>query len=465
MSTNQVAAAPLEALDASELAEVLARSLGRLDAGGLAEVGRGVLDRLAAADDTGDAARGLLDALHATVDRLGAQVLGGAVDDEALAASVVRLRRVETRVAAERLRRIGELDARKAFLGRAGSTADWLAPKLGLSRGQAKGEVDTAGALERLPQTAQRLRSGQLGVAQARQAARSLRELDRLGEQGIDVPAGAAEQVDAHTAAAPAGTTAGQLRRSLDEQLHADAPEALAQRERRAHARRRLWLGPPDPDGTRMLEARMDVLGGATLAAALDALSAKTGPGDDRSYAQRRHDALADLAQRALDAGELPEVAAQRPHVILTGPAATLNATDTDAGALVVDGYGPVSVDTARMVACDGEVCEVVVDDRGRPLKVTDNGRPTLRQRRAVIARDRSCIGCGAPASRCQVHHVVWQRHRGATVVGNLVLVCYACHHAIHHDGWTVTQQPPGRYRIRRTPNNPARTGRLRHTT
>ncbi|HVL98584.1 MAG TPA: hypothetical protein VM324_04755, partial [Egibacteraceae bacterium] len=137
MSTNQVAAAPLEALDASELAEVIARSLGRLDAGGLAEVGRGVLDRLAAADDTGDAARGLLDALHATVDRLGAQVLGGAVGDEALAASVVGLRRVETRVAAERLRRIGELDARKAFLGRAGSTADWLAPKLGLSRGQA----------------------------------------------------------------------------------------------------------------------------------------------------------------------------------------------------------------------------------------------------------------------------------------------------------------------------------------
>ncbi|HVL97989.1 MAG TPA: HNH endonuclease signature motif containing protein [Egibacteraceae bacterium] len=195
----------------------------------------------------------------------GALQPSGAVGDEALAASAVSLQRAETRVAAERLRRIGELDARKAFLGRATSTADWLAPKLGLSRGQAKGRGRT----------------------------------------------------------------------------------------------------PP----------------------------------------------------------------------------------------------GRSSVCPA------GEVCEVVVDDRGRPLKVSENGRPTLRQRRAVIARDRSCIGCGAPASRCQVHHVVWQRHRGATVVGNLVLVCYACHHAIHHDGWTVTQQPPGRYRIRRTPNNPARTGRLRHTT
>ncbi|MFN3279942.1 MAG: hypothetical protein ACK41Y_16365, partial [Paracoccus hibiscisoli] len=58
------------------------------------------------------------------------------------------------------------------------------------------------------------------------------------------------------------------LRRGLDELAHRDAPDALADRERRAHANRRLWLGPAGPDGTAPLEGRLDVLGRAALAAA-----------------------------------------------------------------------------------------------------------------------------------------------------------------------------------------------------
>ena len=62
--------------------------------------------------------------------RVGADPLSGAVDDDALTASVAVLHRVETMVAAEKLRRIGEVDARKAYLGKAMSTADWAASRL-----------------------------------------------------------------------------------------------------------------------------------------------------------------------------------------------------------------------------------------------------------------------------------------------------------------------------------------------
>ena len=67
------------------------------------------------------------------VRRLGANPLSGAVDDEALTASVEGLHRAETMIAAEKLRRIGEVDARKAYLGKAMSTADWAASRLGLT--------------------------------------------------------------------------------------------------------------------------------------------------------------------------------------------------------------------------------------------------------------------------------------------------------------------------------------------
>jgi Domain of unknown function (DUF222) len=69
-----------------------------------------------------------------------------------------------------------------------------------------------------------------------------------------------------------------------------------------------------------------DPVGGATLIAALDPLARKTSHTDERSYPQRMADALVELAQRSLDAGDLPQVAVQRPHVILITTVETLTA-------------------------------------------------------------------------------------------------------------------------------------------
>lgn len=168
--------------------------------------------------------RALLGVLSGTIDRLGAQSLAGGIDDAALAGSVEALQATEARVTGEKLRRIAELDARKAHRGKAMSTADWLAGRLGLSRGEAKAQTEAATALERLPRTADRLRRGELGVGQARQAARGLADLDRLADAGEDIPADAAARLDDHVATNGPGTTTGALRRSIDEHLHSHTP-------------------------------------------------------------------------------------------------------------------------------------------------------------------------------------------------------------------------------------------------
>ena len=70
----------------------------------------------------------LLDVVDRALNRLGAQPLGGALDDEALHDSVRRLARCEARVAAEKLRRIGAVAERESFRADAQrSAADWLA--------------------------------------------------------------------------------------------------------------------------------------------------------------------------------------------------------------------------------------------------------------------------------------------------------------------------------------------------
>jgi hypothetical protein len=67
--------------------------------------------------------------------------------------------------------------------------------------------------------------------------------------------------------------------------------------------------------GMMTVRGQLDPEGGAALATALDSLMCPPCDGDDRSPAQRRADALVELARRPLAAGGLPAVGAQRPQV------------------------------------------------------------------------------------------------------------------------------------------------------
>lgn len=407
---------------------------------------------------------GLLDALDAVLDRLAAEPLTAAVDDDALTASIQRLHRSGIRVEAEKLRRTAEADERRGWTGKGASVLEILAGDLGLSGREAREQAETAALLPRLPATARQFSEGQLGNGQLREAARTVKELDRLAERSdvpLDRPAPVEELVgQLDELVAEQGGTADHrtLRRALDEWSAETGTDLLRDRQRRARRNRRLWYGKADPDGMLRIEGQLDPLAGAHVMAALDALSRPMDSDDPRDIRQRRADALVELCQRYLDEGTLPQVANRRPHAIIVGTPESFAALPGSPGAWL-DGFGTVGSDVARQLLCDAEVSLVVMGHDGAPLDVGRTRRdPTPRQRTAVTARDRCCVGCGAPVARCQIHHVRWWRDGGATDISNLVLVCWECHHRLHHDGWTVTRDGTGRYRAGPPPPR-SRTG------
>lgn len=428
----------------------------------------------------------LLATLDRTVGALGAQPLSEAVDAAGLTDSVAQLERLERRLHAEKVRRIGEIEARQAFAGEARSTVELLADRLALTRGEARAHTEAAAALGALPQTAALAADGKLGLGQLHQAARGLGELARHTDDADGTADAALHGLDELVATAGPQQNRSQLRQRIDAYLDDTVPEALRDREQRAWQRRRLtWH--TGRDGLLHLDGRLDPTSGAHLTAALEPLARPDSADDPRTTGQRRADALTTLARRHLDSGELPQLAHQRPHVTLITtidaltdreradadnpadaesdepaadrddrPAAARGEDAPTRPRALLDGVGPVSPATARQLACDAELTDVVVD---RNHDVLDVGRahphPTTRQWTALAARDRGCIGCHAPVSRCQAHHITYWSHGGPTDLANLCLLCWSCHHRVHHHDWTVTHTTHGGFALQPpTPNH-----------
>src|SRR5262249_35409749 len=93
-------------------------------------------------------------------------------------------------------------------------------------------------------------------------------------------------------------------------------------------ARRGLTLSPFD--GMVLVRGQLDPDGGAALTTALNALMGPPGPDELRSPAQRRADALVELARQALRDGHLPTVGGVRPQVAVLIPAQRLVGQEQD---------------------------------------------------------------------------------------------------------------------------------------
>ncbi|MDQ3760749.1 MAG: HNH endonuclease [Actinomycetota bacterium] len=159
---------------------------------------------------------------------------------------------------------------------------------------------------------------------------------------------------------------------------------------------------------------------------------------DLRDAAQRDADALVDLAQRALQAGDLPTESGERPQVVVTMSLAVLQGRIGSASLAL---GGPINAEVARRLACDARVIPVVLGARGEPL---DIGRASQTVpaaiRRTVIARDRGCVfpDCSVPARWCEIHHVIHWANGGPTSVGNCVALCGRHHRLVHHSHWQI---------------------------
>jgi hypothetical protein len=199
------------------------------------------------------------------------------------------------------------------------------------------------------------------------------------------------------------------------------------------------------------LDGTLDGEGGLLLQTALDAECSRgaRSPDDRRTPAQRRADALVELARRYLDSSDRAVVGGERPHVTVVLDLETLQGRS--AVAVALEGGAEISPASARRIACDASITRVITSGRSEPLDV---GRKTpvvpASLRRALTVRDGGCRfpTCDRPSGWCDAHHVVHWADGGATGLSNLVLLCRRHHRAVH-DGFRL-EMVDGRPRFTR---------------
>jgi hypothetical protein len=210
--------------------------------------------------------------------------------------------------------------------------------------------------------------------------------------------------------------------------------------------RRGFWIGKQHPDGMTQVHGLLDPLGLATLEAVTARLAA---PGmcnpndespcisgtpsheqianDDRSAAQRNHDALTAMGRSILSSGELGQHNGLPAMIIVSTTLQDL----TDAAGVGVTGAGSLipMTDVIRLASHSHHSLVVFDKHTARPLYLGRSKRiATADQRIVLLARDRGCTrpGCTVCGYDCQVHHATGWAAGGRTNVDKMVLACPA---------------------------------------
>jgi hypothetical protein len=364
---------------------------------------------------------------------------------------------VINRAQAELARTVRVADSAQAFAGDGLRTAaSWLRGHCRLSKSAASQVVRNGRALEQLPAVEQAHAAGALTADQVSVIAEIVAPdaVALAAAQGVDL----AETAAILTAL---GTTAP----------HEDLTKAV-------HAFRQMLDpdGPePDPTGQRTLtwtrhadgsitgRFHLDPVGAEKVQAALEAHRQADRPaGDQRTTGRQQADALVQWADNTLAAGTAPLLRSVKPQVAVTVDLADLLDPATGQAAATT-GFGAVlSAARARWIACDADLTRLVLGPDGEPL---DLGRAhrlvTPALRRAVIARDRTCVfaGCDAPHWWAEVHHLLHWSQGGETSLANSGLLCERHHTQVHH-GFTVQRDPAGRWHTYRPDGTEIRTVR-----
>lgn len=375
-----------------------------------------------------------MSALTSVIDEVAGEDLD-ALTDSALGADLVDLRKAVDRLEAEWLRRLAVFDARGgAAADGALSTAAWLRRACRLAPGAARERVVVARELTGLHSTAAELAAGDISYRHAALIATATAELPDAAQgqtESILLEAGR------HCDPATLGKVTAHLRYTLD-------PDGARRADEGVHDRRQLFISPI-LDGRFAVDGALDAEGGSTVLAALTALSQPV-PGDDRTPAQRRADALVELARRHLDDGSLPELGGERPHVTVTVDLTALERRPA-AASPQLDWSGPISAETALRIACDAGVSRVIIAGNSEPLDVGRRTRVvSAGMRRALAVRDKGCRfpGCDRPPVWTDTHHLRHWADGGVTALVNLILLCRAHHRCLHEGGRRLVGDPNG---------------------
>jgi hypothetical protein len=392
------------------------------------------------------------DELTYAVDNLAAESIEN-VSDHGLGDDLVSIRRQIDRLEAEFIRRLHPFDRHHGALSEgAASTVSWLRGTCGLTGGAAAERVRMARVLDDLPQTTASFRAGRAPFT-------NVSLIARLAE---DVGVDATRTVEDTLVTAAQKLDVGRMYQLVSFTRHRLDADGVLGKDNHAHDRR--WFSCDQTfGGVFILRGELDAEGGAIVKSAIDALSASTGPNDERTGSQRRADALVDLASRQLKSGDLPDVHGQRPHLTLTASLETLRRQE-GAPPAELGSAGPIHAETARRIACDSVRTETIVSETGDALSVGRASRTIPAPiRTALSLRDKGCRfpGCDRPPEWTDGHHIKHWADGGETSLQNLVLICRRHHRMVHERGWELRLDAEGAVTVEEPRGQPALVRRL----
>jgi hypothetical protein len=369
---------------------------------------------------------------------------------EALGEAIVENEALGDAVSQRSLVMIAEFDRQRGWeLAGYPSCAAWLSARCRHELHTAREKVRAARALAGLPLTSAAMAAGKLSQCQVRALTR----------------AATAENEDDLLALAQ-GSSVRELERMI-RAWRKGSRRSEAERERAIYESRTLAIFPDD-EGGYVLKARLTPEQGAMMMRAIDAAGdaifrehgsvAATDAEKHREAGQRRADAIALLAERALVAGFGPPAdeadapisggRADRYQVVLHVEPETLAEHAPLAGAEPGIGENSMSEledgtrvthETSRRLSCDAQVVEVEQTPDGTVLDV---GRRTRtipwRLRRALEIRDRGCRFPGCGRRFTDAHHVKHWANGGETSLDNCLLLCHYHHRLVHEGRWTI---------------------------
>ncbi|HZW59366.1 MAG TPA: DUF222 domain-containing protein [Woeseiaceae bacterium] len=329
------------------------------------------------------------------------------------------------------------------------SCAHWLNLRCGIGMNAAREKVRVARALAELPKVSAAFSRGELSYSKVRAMTRIA---NAANEDYLLM-------IARHGSAWHLETLIAKYRRAARD---SDAATAAAQQAARA------CTVHYDADGCLVIRARYPADQGALVVKALEhAMERRFRAGDDgkgpeqavhdvaaeeperEPISRRRADALAEVAESYLAAGDTVSATADRYQVVVHVAADTLKSVpECDAGVSAetsLPGLGDpayleqgphLAAETARRVACDSGIVRLAEDEDGVPLSIGRRSRaipPALR--RALTTRDGGCRFPGCTNTRfVDGHHVRHWADGGETSLDNLVLLCRR-HHGLVHEG------------------------------
>jgi hypothetical protein len=372
----------------------------------------------------------------------------GDIDPKELSSAVDRLQLKFCRV----VNRAKERGDHRA-MGTEISAVGWVANTCAMSRNSASDRLCVGEQIESMPQVAQALNAGEIGYQSVAVICHLREKLAEKGEQLVEQDwVGWARQYSVHT-----------LRDLARYARHVVDPDGFLKDENENFEQRHLHISQSGP--MFVIDCVLDPVAGAALKTAIDSLSKRHAPDDERTPRQRRADALTEIVFHAMDEGKLPKRNGVRPHITVT---TTLEGLKGELGAAASDlEHGmPISSKTVERLACDGCLSRVLMADS----VVIDVGHATRAispsQRRALRARDKHCRfpGCDRPVSWTSPHHIEFWSRGGPTNMPNLVSLCYFHHRCVHEGEWQVVRAaqgfkfiPPERVVMRRLRGSPVR--------